>query len=117
MIFAQQVSIWAGFAFLGAFLGALVVSATSHGALVQGLMSDRPGAPAKLPRTVFAFGSVGLALMFLVRILEFDGSSDAALAMSIKALGTLADIGAGDVELPTLSGALSGYYLWGKMKQ
>lgn len=115
MDFAQGIFLWAGFGFLGAVTMVLVVAAVSHGALLQGMLRDRSGGPAGLHRIVFAFGNIGLALVFLVRILEFDGSPEAA-AGSIAALKELAALGAGDVELPALSGALSGFYLWGKMK-
>ena len=75
-------------------------------------MSDRPGGPAGLHRTVFAYGNIGLALMLLARILDFDGSPEAVVALQ-----ELSSLGVGDVELPALSGAISGFYLWGKMKR
>ena len=113
--FANSIFIWAGFAFLGAITAALVVAVVSHGPMLSGILSDRSGGPVGMHRGAFALGNIGLAILFLMRIVEFDGSEDA-----IEALKLIANLAGEDaqfpVQFPAMSGGLSGLYLWGKMQ-
>lgn len=113
--FASSIFIWAGFAFLGAITAALVVAVVSHETMLSGILSDRQGGPVGMYRGAFALGNIGLAILFLMRIIEFDGSEE-----SIQALKVIANLAGDDAQIPfqfpAMSGGLSGLYLWGKMQ-
>jgi hypothetical protein len=60
-------------------------------------------------RSVFLFGHLGIALVFLLSVLKFDGCNIEVLADATKILS--------DFDFTAATGSVSAFYIWAKLKK
>lgn len=103
----REFILWFAFASLALMFLGIMMSIITSRIRFGDLLSDTSGTPPTITRTGYLFANLGLAVTFLLSVLECGNNVD-ALKESTKIIGEL--------ETTAVTGLASASYVWSKLK-